>query len=105
MSSKSKNIIRTIILPTSEDDVLNNVVLDDDFVSKSVYYYENAGPNTSSRGHILECLRLLYRESKLDFEKNTAYINCAPNLRQAIINDVSTDNNDGTNIVRVEKSV
>eukprot|EP00943_MAST-04B_sp_MAST-4B-sp1_P004830 g4830.t1 len=98
LSSKSKNIISTIILPTSKDDSLNNVVKED-FVSKAINYYENAGPNTSSRGHVLECLRLLYRESKLDFEKNIAYINCAPNLREAIINDVTTDNSDGKNIV------
>jgi hypothetical protein len=103
LSSKSKNIIRANILPTSEDDVFNNVVVDDDFVSKAIYYYENAGPNTSSRGHILECLRLLYRKSKLDFEKNTAYINCAPKLRQAIINDITADNNNRKNIV--EKSI
>ena len=71
-TSNTRNIIDSVLLHTvegEEEEEANEA----DFVSRAIEYHSTAGANTSSRGHILECLQLIYRNNAEKFNGNKVF--------------------------------
>ena len=47
----------------------------EDFVTKAFNYYENADANTSSIGHIEQCLQLIYANDRDELINNVNFAN------------------------------
>ena len=72
ITSNTRNIIDSVLLHTvegEEEEEANEA----DFVSRAIEYHSTAGANTSSRGHILECLQLIYRNNAEKFNGNKVF--------------------------------
>ena len=70
--SAVKHIIETVILKRSSNVSQDNM---EDFVTKAFNYYENADANTSSIGHIEQCLQLIYVNDRDELINNANFAN------------------------------
>ena len=88
-----KHIIETLILKRSSNTSKDTM---EDFVTKAFYYYENAGANTSSIGHIEQCLQLIYANDRDELENNESFANAKQKcliLRNNILKNASETGN------------
>ena len=64
----------------------------EDFVTKAFNYYENADANTSSIGHIEQCLQLIYANDRDELINNVNFANAKQKcliLRNKILENAS----------------
>ena len=84
-----KHIIETVILKRSSNVSQDNM---EDFVTKAFNYYENADANTSSIGHIEQCLQLIYANDRDELINNVNFANAKQKcliLRNKILENAS----------------
>ena len=84
-----KHIIETVILKRSSNASQDSI---EDFVTKAFYYYENVDANTSSIGHIEQCLQLIYTNDRDELINNVNFANAKQKcllLRNKVLKNAS----------------
>ena len=84
-----KHIIETVILKRSSNASQDSI---EDFVTKAFYYYENVDANTSSIGHIEQCLQLIYTNDRDELINNLNFVNAKQKcllLRNKVLKNAS----------------